>query len=114
MDLDLEVLKLIMAHVMSISNPCKIYLLPGIDVVVMIRSSIKALIGGSQTPDLDRGPLHFTSAAFTTMFIAIAKRMMEIVITVIFHFQDVSSSLILLGTWWRCRVSSTTLRGVAP
>lgn len=37
MDLDLE---LIQAHVMILSYPCKIYLHPGTDIVVMVRSSI--------------------------------------------------------------------------
>lgn len=40
MDLDLESLLLILAHVISLCNPCKIDLLPGTDVIVMIRSPI--------------------------------------------------------------------------
>ncbi len=40
MDLDLEGLKLILAQVMTLSSPCRIHLLPGTDVVVMVRTSI--------------------------------------------------------------------------
>ena len=40
MDLDLEGLKIILAQVMSLSSLCRIHLLPGTDVVVMVRSSI--------------------------------------------------------------------------
>lgn len=42
MDFDLEGLKLILAQVMS---PSRIHLLPGTNVVVMVRSSISSLIG---------------------------------------------------------------------
>ena len=35
MDLDLEGLRLILAHVMSLSSLCRIHLLPGTDVVAV-------------------------------------------------------------------------------
>lgn len=39
-DLDFDGLKLILAHEMSFSSPCKIHLLPGTDDVVTVRSSM--------------------------------------------------------------------------
>ncbi|XP_051538700.1 cadherin-7-like [Myxocyprinus asiaticus] len=59
--LNLAGLKLILAHEMSLSSPCKIHLAPGTDVAVTVRSSMNALIGGCRTPDLDKGPLQSTS-----------------------------------------------------
>ena len=82
MNLDLEGLKLILAQVMSFSSPCRIHLLLGTDVVVMVRSSMYALIRGCHTPDLVRGPLQSTSADLTTMF----KRTTEMVQPVIIPF----------------------------
>ena len=54
-DLDLLGLKLILAHAMSFSRPWRIHLVPGTEDVVMVRSSIKALIGGCLVPDLSLG-----------------------------------------------------------
>ncbi len=39
----------------------------GTAVVVTVRSSMKALMGGCLTPDLLRGPLHSVSAALTSI-----------------------------------------------
>lgn len=55
----------------------KIYLQVSTDVVVMVRSSMKALIGGCQTPDLDRGLLPSFSAALTTTFMTRATEMIK-------------------------------------
>lgn len=43
-DLEFAHFKLMHAHDMSLSNPWRIHLAPGSDVVVTMRSSIKALI----------------------------------------------------------------------
>lgn len=72
-------MKPILAQLMSFTRPLRIHLEPGIDVVVTIRSSIMALMWGCQIPDLNRGPLHSVSAAFTKIFMARAKRLTEIV-----------------------------------
>jgi len=72
-------LKIIRAQVISSSRPFKIHLLPGTDVIVTVRSSIKALMDGCLTLDLVSGPLHSTSAAFTSMFMAREKRITEMV-----------------------------------
>lgn len=63
---------------MSFSRPRRIHLHSGTDVVVTVRSSIKALMGGCRIPVLDRGPLHSTSATFTNTFKARANRITEI------------------------------------
>eukprot|EP00058_Branchiostoma_floridae_P016073 XP_002601561.1 hypothetical protein BRAFLDRAFT_95800 [Branchiostoma floridae] len=73
-DLDLAGLKLIRAHVMRRSNPCRSHLHTGTVAVITVRSSMKARIGGCLVPDLDTGPLHPASAPLTIMFIASAKR----------------------------------------
>ncbi len=44
---------------------------------------MKALMGGCLTPDLLRGPLHSVSAALTSISIASAKRVTEMVQPVI-------------------------------
>lgn len=90
--LDLVGLKLILAQEMRFSRPWSIHLAPGADVVVTVRSSIKALMGGCRVPDLDRGPLHSVSAALTTMFMATAKRLTEIVHPVIMPFSSLCQS----------------------
>lgn len=59
MDLDFVGLKLIL----------DIHLLPT-DVVVTVKSSMKALMGGCWILNLDRRPLHSISAAFTNIFMA--------------------------------------------
>ena len=82
-DLDFAGLKLMRTHAMMLSNPWRIHLAPGTAVVVTVRSSMKALMGGCLTPDLLRGPLHSGSAALTSMFIASAKRVTEMVQPVI-------------------------------
>lgn len=46
MDLDWVSLKVILVEVINLSNPSRIQLLPGIDVVMMGKSYINALIGG--------------------------------------------------------------------
>lgn len=51
-DRDFAGLKLICAHDMSFSNPWRIHLAPDTDVVVSVRSSMKALIDGCLTLDL--------------------------------------------------------------
>lgn len=75
-DLDFSGLKHILAQVMSFSRPWGIHLLLGMDVVVTIRSSMKAHIGGCRTPNLVMGPLHSTS---DDMFMTRANRMAEMV-----------------------------------
>lgn len=64
---------------MSFSNPWRIHLDPSTVVVVTVRSSMKALIGGCPIPDLLRGPLHYDSADLTRMFITSMKRVTELV-----------------------------------
>lgn len=54
-DLDFEGVKL----VMSCSSPWRSHLQRGTDVVVTVRSSMNALIGGCWVPDLDSGLLHY-------------------------------------------------------
>lgn len=56
--LDFAGLKFILAHEMTHSSPWRSHLHPGMDVVVTIMSSMNALKGGWQVPDLDIGPLH--------------------------------------------------------
>ncbi len=73
-DQNLAGLKLILAHVMSLSNPWRSHRHPGTDVAMTIQLSMKALIGGWQVPDLSRGPLYSTSAALTNMFIPKANK----------------------------------------
>jgi len=73
-DQDFVGLKLMCAHVMSLSNPWRIHLAPGTAVVLAVRSSMKALMGGCFTPDLLRGPRHSVSADLTSIFIANVKR----------------------------------------
>lgn len=58
------------------------------DVVVTVKSSMKALIGGWRTPVFVKGPLHSTSADLTIMFMARAKRMTEMVQPVIMSFSS--------------------------
>lgn len=70
MDFDLAGLKFILAQVMRFSRPSSIHFLPGPDVVVMVRSSMGALIGGCRMPVLVGGPLHSASTDLTTTFIA--------------------------------------------
>lgn len=62
--------------------------MPGTVVTVMVRSSMKALIGGCRAPDLVNGPLHSTSADFTTMFMARKKRVTEMVQPVMIPFSN--------------------------
>jgi len=52
-DLNLEGLTLNLAHLISLSRPWRIHLLPGTEDVETVRLSIQALIGGCPTPDLD-------------------------------------------------------------
>lgn len=75
------------------ANPC-----PVNELLVIMRSFIKALMGVCRKSDLDRGPLHYLSAALTTIFIARAKRISEVVHPVIIPFSsrcqpDVSSEV---------------------
>lgn len=86
MDLDFVGLKLILAQRISFSRPCRIHQHPGTDVVVTVKSSMKARIGGCRIPDLDKGPLQSVSAALTSMFMARANRMTEIVQPVMIPF----------------------------
>lgn len=88
MDLDFVGLKLILAQRISFSRPCRIHLHPGTDVVVTLKSSIKARIGGCRTQDLDKGPRHSVSAAFTNIFMARANRITEIVQPVMIPFSS--------------------------
>lgn len=85
-DLDFAGLKLMHAKVISSSRPFRIHLLPRTDAVVTVRSFMKALIGGCWIPDFEKGPLHCTSADFTSMFMASAKRITEMVHLVIIPF----------------------------
>ena len=88
MALDLAGLKHILAQEMSFSRLWSIHLPPGTDVVVTVRSSMNALMGGCRMPDLDRGPLYSVSAALTTMFMARAKRLTEMVHPIIIPFSS--------------------------
>lgn len=65
------------------------------NVVVIVRSSTKALMGGCQTLN-ERVPLHSTSADLTSMFMVSAKRNTEIV-----HPVMIPLSTQMLQTWWR-------------
>ncbi len=87
-DLDLAGLKLILAHRMRRWSPWSSHLHPGTEAAVTVRSSIKALMGGCRVPDLDMGPLHFTSADLTIMFMARAKSGTEIVQPVMMPFSS--------------------------
>lgn len=69
-DLDFEGLKHILAQLIRQSIPWRSYLHPGTDVLVTVRSAINVLIGSCWVPDLDKDPLHSTSADFTSMFTA--------------------------------------------
>lgn len=54
----------------------------------MMRSSLKALIGGCLESDFVFGPLHSTSAVLATIFMARAKRVTEMVQPVIIPFSS--------------------------
>lgn len=84
--LDLTGLKLILSQEMSFSRSWNIHLPPGTDVVLTVRLFIKALIGGCQMPELDRGPLHSASADLVAMFMARPKRLTEMAHLVIIPF----------------------------
>lgn len=77
-DLDLAGLKFIWVQLMRHSRPYRIHLQPGTDVEVIVRSSINALIGCCYIPEFVNGPLHSTSADFTSIF-------METSVTEIVH-----------------------------
>ena len=51
-------------------------------------------MGGCRTPDLVSGPLHATSATFTTMFMVTTKRMTD------------SVSLVIIANNWRRTVAA--------
>lgn len=87
-DLDFLGLKLILAHVMSFSRPWRIHLVPGTEDVMMVRLSIKALVGGCLEPDFVFGPWHSTSADLATIFTARAKMVVEMVQPVIIPFSS--------------------------
>ncbi|XP_029985493.1 glutamyl aminopeptidase [Sphaeramia orbicularis] len=111
-DLDLVGLKLILAQEMSRSSPWRSHLQPGTEVAITVRSSINALMGGCRVPDLDKGPLHSTSADFTIMFIAREKSGTEIVQPVIIPFSrrcqaDVNDPEVTLS--WKLLVGSAVL-----
>lgn len=91
-EFDFTGLKLIFAQVMSFSRPWRIHPLPGTDVVVTVRSSLKALIGGSCIPVFIKGRLHSTSADLTIIFMARAKKMTELVQPVIMPFSSLCQS----------------------
>jgi len=57
-DLDFAGLKFMQAQVIISSRPFRIHLLPGTDVVVIVRLSMKARMGGCRTSEFVRGPLH--------------------------------------------------------
>lgn len=78
-DLHLAGLNDILAHDASLSSPLRSQWHPGTAIAVTVRSSMKARIGGWLMPYLDRGPLHSTSAALTSMFIARANSVTDIV-----------------------------------
>lgn len=77
--LDLAVLKVILALEMSHRHL-------GTGVVVTVSLSMKALIGGWRVLDLDRGLLHSTSADLTSMIMAKANRVTDMVQPVIMPF----------------------------
>ena len=66
-DLHLASLNVILANVASLSRPLRTQRHLGTDVAVTVTSSIKARIGSWRMPDLDRGPLHSTSTALTSI-----------------------------------------------
>ena len=76
-NLDLAGLNFILAHTISFSRLRRIDLLPITDVVVTIRSSMYALIGGWRTPVFIIGPQHSISADFTIIFMAGVKRVAD-------------------------------------
>ena len=76
-DLDLAGLNFILAHAISFSRLRRIHLLPMTDVVVTVRSSMYALIGGWRTPVFIIGPRHSISADFTIIFMARVKRVAD-------------------------------------
>ncbi len=81
-------LKSMRAQLMRHSKPSGIHLQPGADVVVTVRSSIYALVGGCHVPDLVSGPLHSTFADFTNIFMAKANNITEMVHPVIMPFSS--------------------------
>lgn len=87
-DLDLAVLKLILAQVMSCTSPQWSYLHSGTDGAVTMWSSMNDLMEGCRVSDLDLGHLHSTSADLTIMFMAKEKSGTEIVQPVIMHFSS--------------------------
>lgn len=73
---------------MSFSRPCRIHQHTGTDVVVMVRLFIKVRMRGFRIPDLDSGPLHSVSTAFTNIFMVRANRITEIVQQVMIPFSS--------------------------
>lgn len=63
--------------------------------MVMVRLSMKALIGGNRNPDLVSGRLHSPSAVVTTIFVASAKRMTEMVQPVMIPFSSLCQSEVM-------------------
>lgn len=61
-ELDVAGLRLVLSPVTSRSISRRGHLHPATNVVVIVRSSMKALIGGCRVPDLNKGALHSTSA----------------------------------------------------
>ena len=84
--LDFAGFKFIWAQLKRRSRPWRIRLQPGTDVIVTVRSSINALIGGCRISELVSWPLHSTSADFTNISIAKANNITEIACTVIMPF----------------------------
>ena len=88
-DLDFAGLNFILAHAISFSGLCRIHLLPITDVVITVKSSMYALIGGWCTPVFIIGPRHSISADVTILFMASVKRV-----------ADSSSGLAWIRTAW--------------
>ncbi|CAF88673.1 unnamed protein product, partial [Tetraodon nigroviridis] len=73
---DFPGLKRMRAQVISLSKPWRIHRHP---IVVTVRSSMNALMGGWRMPDLVLGPLHSGSADLASMFMARANIITEMV-----------------------------------
>ena len=73
-NLDLAGLNFILAHSISFSRLRRVHLLPITDIVVTVRSSMNAVIGGWRTPVFIIGPRHSMSAVFTIIFMTRVKK----------------------------------------
>ena len=91
-DLDLAGLSFILAHAISFSRLRRIYLFPITDVVVIVRSSMYALIGSWRSPVFIIGPRYSTSADFTIIIMARVKRVADSVQPVMIPLSNLCQS----------------------